>query len=194
VLVAVAVGGGLLVAGGTIPVPKMRTFPGLESWAILGLIPLAGAAAMAIALRSGNRRGFVYVTAIASVAFVGLVSAFPSRAMDDYKAPRELVRSGGIADPTRDVRLAAYDWFQPSVVFYSQRHVEKLPSVEKAAEFLAVPTPGYLFVEEPTWNDWIANQVTVPHHVAAKHFDFYRNKHVLVIANSAAFETARAGK
>lgn len=190
-LVAIGVSGGLLAAGGTFEIPKMRTFPGLETWAVLGVIPLAGAVAMAVSLKRGNRRGFVLAAAVASIAFTASIAAFPPSAMDAYKAPRELVRDGNLLDSTRDVRLAAYDWFQPSIVFYSKRHVEKLPSIDKAAEFLADPTPGRLLVEEETWEKWIAARVKVPHRVAAKRFDFYRNKSVLVITNEPAAEIAR---
>src|SRR5207248_10954496 len=54
-LVAAAVGVGLLVAGGAVPVlpAKARVFPGLERWAVLGLVPLAGAGLMAWFLRKG---------------------------------------------------------------------------------------------------------------------------------------------
>lgn len=183
-LVAVCVAGGLLFAN--------TKYDGLGSWASLGIVPLAGAIAMAVYLRRGNRRGFVLATAAASVTFTTLLGAFPSSVMDRYKAPRELVRAGGVADPSRDVRLAAYDWFQPSVVFYSKRHVEKLSSVEKAAEFLAVPTPGYLFVEEETWEKWIVGLVKVPYRrVGEKQFDFFRNRYVLLITNEPAIEAAR---
>jgi hypothetical protein len=81
------------------------------------------------------------------------------------------------------VRAGSYDWFQPSVVFYARREVAKLESPEKCAEFLAVPTPGYLFVPEPTWKRWIADKVNVPHRVAARRYDFYKNCDVLVITN-----------
>ena len=190
-LVGIVTVGGLLAAGGTLPIPAMRTYPGLETWAALGIVPLIGAGFMVRYLRRGDRRGFVRAVAIATVLFVGLLAAFPASEMDAYKAPRELVLSSGVADSSRDVRVASYDWFQPSVVFYAKRHVEKLSSVEKAAEFLAVPTPGYLFVTEPTWNAWVANKVTTKHHRVARHFDFYRNCHVLVITNEMAVEQAR---
>ena len=124
--------------------------------------------------------------AATAVIFVGLLAAFPPGEWDRYKAPRELVRKSGVDNPGRDVRLAGYDWFQPSVVFYARREVVKLPSPEKAAEFLAVPTPGYLFVPEPTWRKWIQDKVAVPYHEAGRHFDFYRNCDVLVITNAAS--------
>src|SRR5439155_3373126 len=176
-LVAAAVGLGLLVAGGAVPVlpPQARVFPGLGRWAVLGLVPLSGAGLMGWFLRKGDRRGFVTAAALTAVVFVGLVAAFPPRVMDEYKAPRELVRDCGVGDPSRDVRAGSYDWFQPSVVFYARREVAKLGSPEECAAFLAVPTPGYLFVPEPTWRRWVADKVTVPHRVVARRYDFYRN-------------------
>jgi 4-amino-4-deoxy-L-arabinose transferase-like glycosyltransferase len=186
-VVAAAVGGGLLVAGGVVPgLPKSaRVFPGLEKWAVLGLVPLAGAGLMAYFLRRGDRPGYVTSATATAAAFVGLLAAFPVQVMDRYKAPRELVRAAGLVDPTREARVGGFDWFQPSVVFYSRREVRRLPSPEKAAEFLAVPTPGYLFVPEPAWTAWVADQVAVPHRVAARHYDFYRNCDVLVVTNVA---------
>jgi 4-amino-4-deoxy-L-arabinose transferase-like glycosyltransferase len=185
VLVAVGVGGGLLVGSGAVPVlpAKARVFPGLERWAAIGLVPLLGAVCLGWLLRRGDRGGFVRAAAVTAVAFVGLIAAFPAGEVDRYKAPRELVRATGVDDPRREVRLAGFDWFQPSVVFYARREVKKLDSPDKAAEFLAVPTPGYLFVSEPAWAARVANRVAVPHRVAARHFDMYRNCDVLVVTN-----------
>jgi hypothetical protein len=173
----------LLVAGGAIPVPKVRTFPGLEAWAALGLIPAVGAGVMGWRLRAGDRRGVIAAVAVAAVAFVAALAAAVPPALDAYKAPRELVADAGLDDPTRDLRIGSYDWFQPSIVFYARREVAKLSGPDAAAEFLAVPTPGYLLVPEPTWRQWIAPRVTVPHRVAARRFDFYRNCDILVVTN-----------
>ena len=185
--VGIAAGLGLLVAGGAVPVlpAKARVFPGLEKWAVLGLVPLAGAVMMAWFLRKGDRGGYVTAAAVSAAAFVGLVAAFPPLEVDRYKSPRELVRASGLTDPAKDARVGGFDWFQPSVVFYTGRKLEHVPTPEKAAEFLAVPTPGYLFVPEPAWAAWVAGKMAVPHRVAARHYDFYRNCDVLVVTNVA---------
>src|SRR5207244_1455476 len=109
-----------------------------------------------------------------AVAFTGLVAAFAPSAIDAQKAPKELVRASGVADPTRDLRLAHYDWFEPSVVFYAGREVAEVKSPELAAGFFAVPTPGYLFVPVKTW-ETLEAKVTVPTRIIARHHDFYRN-------------------
>ena len=43
---------------------------------------------------------------------------------------------------------------------------------------------GFLFVAEPTWNAWLESKVAAPHRTIARHFDFYSNCYVLVIANA----------
>jgi len=184
VLTAVAVSGGLLVAGDAIKLlpTGSRVFPGLERYAVLGVIPLAAAAVMAFAMRSGNRERFVRAMAVSSVALTGSVAAFAPLAIDPYKAPKELVHASGVSDPSRDIRLAHCDWFQPSLVFYAQREVVELNSGLKAIEFFAIPTPGYLFIPATTW-ERIQVIITVPTRIVARHYDFYRNCEVIVVTN-----------
>jgi 4-amino-4-deoxy-L-arabinose transferase-like glycosyltransferase len=192
VLTAIAVGGGLLVASDAVRIlpAGVRTFPGLERWAILGVVPLAAAVVMVRAARANDRGRFVRAMTLGSVAFTALMAAFPPLSVDVQKAPRELVRESGVADPGRDVRLAHIDWFQPSVVFYARREVVELPSAESAAGFLAVPTPGYLFIPAKTWEQ-VEAKVPVPTRIVARHHDFLRNCEILVVTNDV---TATAGR
>ncbi len=186
VFTAVAVGGGLLVVGDAVKVlpTGSRVFPGIAPWAVIGLVPLAAAIVMVRALRANDRPRFVRAMAIGAVAFTGLVAAFPALKVNAYKAPKELVRVSGVDDPTRDLRLAQFDWFQPSVVFYARREVTELKSVEQATEFFSVPTPGYLFVPARTWEQFVEAKVAVPTRVVARHYDFYRNCEIVVVTNS----------
>jgi 4-amino-4-deoxy-L-arabinose transferase-like glycosyltransferase len=193
VLTAIGVGGGLLVAGDTVRVlpAGARVFPGLGWWALLSAIPLAAAAVMVRAVRADNRPRFVRAMTVGAVAFTALLAAFPPLAVDAQKAPRELVRASRVNNPDRDVRLAHFDWFQPSVVFYAQREVVEMPSPELAAEFLAVPTPGYLFVPTRTWEGLVEAKVSVPTRIVTRHHDFLRNCEILVVTNDV---TATAGR
>jgi hypothetical protein len=192
VCTAVATAGGLLVIGDAVKVlpSGSRVFPGVERWAILGVVPLAAAVAMALAIRANDRGRFVRTMAVASVAFTALLAAFPPLAVDEQKAPRELVRASGVSDPSRDVRLAHFDWFQPSVVFYARREVAEVHSPEAAAWFLAVPTPSYLFVPAKTW-ERVEAKVWVPTRVVARHHDFYRNYEILVVTNDVTAIASR---
>ena len=165
-------------------------FPGLAMWAVLALIPLAGAVKMAMNVRQGNRSGFVMAVSVTAVLFIGLVVIFPARAIEARKAPKELVRMSGVDNPNRDIRLGNFEWMLPSVIFYSGREVKALPSPEKAAEFLAVPTPGYLFVTEKRWNDLVEGKMRVPYRIVAKHYDFLEKGDVLVVTNDLSGEVA----
>jgi 4-amino-4-deoxy-L-arabinose transferase-like glycosyltransferase len=189
---ALAVGGGLLVFGDAVKLlPRgARVFPGVERWVVIGLVPLAAAAVMALAARAGDRARFVRAMAAGSVAFTALVAALPPLAVDPYKAPKELVRASGVGDPSRDLRLAHYEWFQPSVVFYARREVVEMKSPEAVAAFFATPTPAYLFVPARTW-EALERHVPVPTRVVARHYDFYRNYEVVVVTNEV---TAVAGR
>jgi 4-amino-4-deoxy-L-arabinose transferase-like glycosyltransferase len=176
--VAAGFAAGLLLAN--------RVFPGLGGWAALGLVPLAGAAGMAWALRWNDRAGLVTAAAVASVAFLGLAVALPPGELERWKAPKELVRASGVGDPSRDLRLAAIGWLPPSVVYYSGREVTGFERAEDAAAFLEVPTPGYLFVPEPVWKQSLEGRVTVPVREAARHRDFLGKYDILVVTNDMA--------
>lgn len=172
--IGVGTAGGLVYAD--------RQFPGLAAWAVIGLVPAAGAAVMAWRLRLGDRGGVVSAAAVAAVGFIGLVVAFPPVVLDRHRAPRELVRATGVADPGREMRLATIEWFQPSVVFYAGREVRRLISPEDVAAFLATPTPGYLFVPAKTW-ERLGPAMPESASVRARHFDFLTRCEVLVVTN-----------
>lgn len=179
--VGVITGAGLLAAD--------RLFPGLGTAAWLGLVPAGGAAVGAFFLRAGQRRAVVSTMAATAAVFIGLAVVRIPCILDRYKAPRELVRHSGTDAADRDLRLAAFRWFQPSVVFYTGRQIEELADEAAVAEFLAVPTPAYVFVAEPAWE---AAAAAMPPgvRVAARQFDGLRNCHVLVVTNEPATDSA----
>jgi 4-amino-4-deoxy-L-arabinose transferase-like glycosyltransferase len=184
-LVGAVVAIGLLIVGGVIPVQMkgLRILPAVAPWAGLGLILLAGGAAMGWCLRVGNRTRYVQAVTAAAVLFVGLTAAFPAVAIDRYKAPKELVAVAGASQPHQEVRLASLDYTQPSVTFYAGRRVERLFSAAAAGEFLAMPLPAYLFVPEPVWAAQLARNVSTPHRIAARKYDLLRNCEILVVTN-----------
>ncbi|HEY1187368.1 MAG TPA: glycosyltransferase family 39 protein [Gemmata sp.] len=186
-LIAVAVGGGMLAAGDAVRVfpAGARVFPGLGPWAVIALVPLVTAAVTARALRTQNRDRFVRAATAGAVVFTGLAAAFPALAVDPYKAPKELVRASGVGDPSRDLRLAHCDWFQPSLVFYARREVVEVMNAERVREFFAIPTPGYVFIPAKTWAERVEPHVPVPTRIVARHYDFYRNCEVIVVTNDA---------
>src|SRR5207249_5005636 len=65
-LVGVATAASLLIAGGAVEVRWLRgrSWPGLETWAVVGVVPLAGALAAGLCLWRGRRSAFVTVVAL----------------------------------------------------------------------------------------------------------------------------------
>lgn len=182
---------GVLVGGaavGGLFVFADRSLPGLAAWAALGLVPAAAGAGMLWCLRRDDRGGAVTAAAAGAVAFIGLAAVFPPAVVDRHKAPAELVRASGVGDPGRELRLASLGWFQPSVVFYAGRRVERLSRPDAAAEFLATPTPAYLFVPAPVWEKWAAAMPAA--RVVARHHDFLKRCDILVVTNTPPGDVA----
>lgn len=178
---------GMLVAGGVIGAgdytESLRTFPGLAAWAWIGLLPMLGAVAFALFALRDRRQRAVTALAVSTVAFAALLVAFPPVVVDRSKAVKELVAQSGARDLHRDVRVASFDYSQPSITFYAARRVERLHSPEAAAAFLAMPHPSYLFVPAPMWDEWVARLAEPPYRIAARRYDFYHNCDILVVVN-----------
>ncbi len=179
-IVGLALAGGLLSFRGM----RIRTFPGLENWLWLGSIPIAGAITACIYLVRQQRNYSVGSLATAAVLFVASLAAFPAECFDAYKAPRQLVAQADLQQPHRDIRLVSLYWFQPSVVFYSRREVERLNNWPEAADCLAMHHPVYLFVPEPVWNKVQKdNPNATVYRTVARQFDFLKNCDILVVTN-----------
>ncbi|MCE9530254.1 MAG: glycosyltransferase family 39 protein [Planctomycetes bacterium] len=184
--VGVVTGMGLAIAGGLIAIPgaKMRLFPGVERWLWLGLVPIGGAIIAGAALLRTRKTLFVSSMGICATAFVALVAALPVLSFDEYKAPRKLVAESGVRQAEHDSRLLALQWFQPSVVFYSRREVERINNWVQAADTLALRLPVYLFVPEPVWKQ-IQEQKpkALAYRTVARQYDFLKNCDILVVTN-----------
>jgi hypothetical protein len=175
---------GLLVAGGTFGVErgKFRVLPGLATWAPLGLVPMGGTVAAFYFLARSQRSRCLAASAVAVVLFVACIAAFPTVRLDEHKAPRELIEQAGACQPKQEVRLGALQYFEPSLVFYGRREVQKLSSWGEAADFLSLPYPAYLFVPEPIWRE-LARVLPIPHRELARRYDLLKNCDVLVVTN-----------
>jgi 4-amino-4-deoxy-L-arabinose transferase-like glycosyltransferase len=182
-VVGVVVVVGLLIGGGAIALSmkNQRVMPGLTAWSPLGGILLVAAAGMAWFLAKDQRMNFVRTVTVATVLFIGSLAAFVVGEVDAFKAPKSLVKESGTRQPDREIRLASLDYTQPSVTYYAERKVERLPDAAAATTFLAMPLPAYLFVPATVWDEQLAAKVNA--RVVARRFDFYRNGDVLVVTN-----------
>jgi 4-amino-4-deoxy-L-arabinose transferase-like glycosyltransferase len=184
-LVGVATAAGLLLAGGVVEVPwvRVRRYPGLEMWSFLGLVPLLGAGAAWWCHRRGQRNGAVTAVALTAMVFLGILAGAGSTALERFKAPRTLAAALPAEQLQRDVRIACYGYFQPSLVFYCQRQVDRLQQEQEALEFLRSSLEVYLFAPAPVWQE-LETKVPRPYRLLARQRDLYTNKDVVVITNA----------
>jgi 4-amino-4-deoxy-L-arabinose transferase-like glycosyltransferase len=173
---------GLLVVGGAIPIPGITTFPGLELGCFLGAFPVLGAAVAWVCLRRGARNGLVGSLAVTAVLFVGGLVGWGTAATERFKAPRALVDAAEARQVDREVRVGCFDYYQPSLVFYCEREVNRLGNEREAADFLACPLPVYLFLTASAW-ETLQAKVSIPCRQLARHYDFYSNCDVVVVTN-----------
>lgn len=192
-LLGVGMGAGLAVAAGVGELPALRGhyYPGLLGWAWLGAILVVGAAAGWWQLRAGRRGGVIGSVALSGGLFAALLLAGGIDALESHKATRTLAQALPDDHESREVRLAAYSWFQPSLVFYCRREVERLGGPEWVRTFLAQPLPAYLFVPEEVWAGMSA-QMPPGSRVIGRGRDLYTRKMILVVANGAEEGQARA--
>jgi 4-amino-4-deoxy-L-arabinose transferase-like glycosyltransferase len=173
------------LAGGMIEVKAMhgRSWPGVETWAPLGLVLIAGAAIGTRCWWRGQRTGFVVAMVTTALAFLIPLAAGGSTALNAYRAPRPLVAQTGALQRDQDIRIGCYQLeFLPSLNFYVQRNVQHCDDPQKAVEFLAQPLPAYLFLPRAEWEQLTAHGL-LHHRVIASHREMYRAGQVVVVTN-----------
>jgi len=176
---------GLLILGGTIDVGLLhgRSWPGLEQWSALGVVPLAGAALGGWCLHRQRRTAFVAVMGIAALGFLAPLAAGGSVALNHFRAPRPLVEQTRALQRERDIRVGCYQLeFLPSLNFYVQRNVQHHQNDLEVLDFLRQPLPVFLFLPRHEW-DQLAPRITTPHRVLAAHREMYRAGEVVVVTN-----------
>jgi 4-amino-4-deoxy-L-arabinose transferase-like glycosyltransferase len=188
VAIACVVLGSGVSLGLSIPMPR-QLFAGLETWAWIGLVPVA-VALMAGVFLWRDRRGWVVASVLlGATGFTGLIAAGPVLTIDAAKAPRRLVAESGACRTDQEIRVAAAGWFQPSLVFYTHREVVILKTHEELAEFLACPLPAWVFLPATEW-ERLGPSFAATHREVARRYDFYRRMEVVAVANRAAEELA----
>jgi 4-amino-4-deoxy-L-arabinose transferase-like glycosyltransferase len=186
-LLGVGVAVGLGVAGGALDLPGVPArhglvrLPGLEAWAGLGAVLLAGAGVAGWCLRRGSPGGLVGAVAASAVLFAAVLGARAVEAVERYKAPRPLVRALPADQTRREVRVGAYGYFQPSLVFYCQREVARFEEERDAIQFLRGPLPAYLFLPADVWVG-LRGRVAGAR-LVARHYDLYDGRDVVVVTN-----------
>ena len=145
-----------MAVSGVLILPGLRTphLPGLQFYALLATPLLVGAVAAWLLWRRSNRTGAHCCGNGLIRAFYGGLGGLGAGAVEAWKAPRALVQTLPSDQTRRESRIAAYAYFQPSLIFYSRREVRCLGSEQQVMDFLKEPLPSYLIVRADLWARW----------------------------------------
>jgi 4-amino-4-deoxy-L-arabinose transferase-like glycosyltransferase len=192
-VVGIALAIGIAGVGGIGEMSMMhgRFLPQLAPLAVVGVIPLLGALAAGWLLRRGQRQGFVFAFTTTSVVLLAVLGGWAAPVVSELRAPRSLVQALPADHTRREVRIAVYDYYQPSVVFYCQRKIERFPIGQEVEvrEFLRGTLPSYLFVTESKWEAMKARLAGVAEPLR-RHSDFYFRQKIVLVGNKAALAVA----
>jgi 4-amino-4-deoxy-L-arabinose transferase-like glycosyltransferase len=183
-LTGAAVSVGLVVVSGVISAPFLRGrfLPGLEAWAWLGSLLILGALLAWQLVRRGQRGTGLGTLTVSSVLFMAVLLGWASKAVERHKAARALVQALPRDQLSRDVRVAAYEYFQPSLVFYCQREVACLQSEQQALDFLCGPLPAFLFLPARHWED-LQQKMATPCRLLGRRYDLFSGREVVLVTN-----------
>jgi 4-amino-4-deoxy-L-arabinose transferase-like glycosyltransferase len=188
-LIGVLLTAGLLFASGLVsppvPVKGFHPLPKLGEFAWLGVIPVVAALAFGCLAKKGLRDEAITALGLGCTLLLAIVAAFPTVAMNEYKAPKYIAEEVGLRQTDREIRIAACRWFRHSLVFYLRREVKDIDDLPQLEQFLALPRPAYLVVPDDVWTE-LSKKLTVPMKEVARRYDFYARRDILVLANSYA--------
>jgi hypothetical protein len=182
--VGIAVGIGLLVVGGAFgsDLVRGRVFPPLLTLAPFGLVPLAAAVVAGYWLNKENRRMVLTSFAGGCVLFVALLAAVGPGLLNGHKASATLADAVATHLQEREVRLGCFGYYQPSLVFYGQRKVEKIQSRDDAVDWLRSKTQVFLFLPEAEWRR-VRKEAPDTCREVARHYELYAGKEILAVTN-----------
>lgn len=175
---------GMLIASGTIfpQAMQQRAILGLAPWALVGAIPIVGAAAAWRWWTLLRPSAVLSAVTVAAIAFLGTAAAWPVHVIDRQKAPKRLIADSGAHRPTEEIRIASFCYFQPSLVFYAQREIPELATDRQAIEFLHGPFPSYLICPADVARVLLLQAPDLRQ--LAMHRDFYKGWDVVVLGNA----------
>jgi hypothetical protein len=178
---------GLLLASGAFGTGLVRDrhLPALRSWAVIGLVPLAGGLAGWRCLRRQQPAGVVIAVTLTAIVTIGALAGWGTDAVDRYKAPRALTRilqAHQAQQPEEEVFIGTFEYFQPSLVFYCRRQVIQWQVDWQVMHFLSSPIPAYLFLSDRAW-ECLRPRLLSPFRVLGRHRDLYRGCEVVLVTN-----------
>jgi 4-amino-4-deoxy-L-arabinose transferase-like glycosyltransferase len=187
VLLGVGIGVGAAIASGVGEFAFMRNrfFPTLLPAAWVGIIPIAGAGALAWLARRGRPLQFVGVWLATAVVLFTPIAAWATLALNGSKAPANIGRTI-VGRTDLDIRVVALDMGHlPSLCFYLRRDVEYTASVKDVLNAMNLPLPTFLLIPEKWAGEFQTDHPGLATELS-RHADLYHGGHVVVLANGPA--------
>jgi 4-amino-4-deoxy-L-arabinose transferase-like glycosyltransferase len=183
-LVGVVVSAAALVASGVSASISIggRQAPELAPWALLGVVPIAGAILAGIALAKSRRADAVAIIGAGSLLFVGVLAASIPVVMDGHKVTRGLAEDIAHHQTEREIQIGCHGFYQPGLVFYSGRKVEVFRKEQEAIDHLHSPLEAFLIVPAAEW-ERLAPQIECPAAVIARRSDFASGQDIVLVTN-----------
>lgn len=176
---------GLAVAGGVgeLPIMRGRYLPGLEGWALLGLVPITTAAVCWQFARAGQPSRLIGAIAVAAVVLLTPLAAFASVLFNHYKAPCSLVKQAEVLRLDEDFRIGCWQTEHlPSLNFYVKRNVEHLHDENALRSFFESRLPVYVFMPLSEWRRLERTMAKSPR-VIGRQYDMYHHTEIIVLTN-----------
>lgn len=139
-----AVGIGLVIA---LPIVSYFLLPGEWLLALAGVVPLTAGLAMLQLLKRERSRDALYVfggaAVLQSVVLFGFISGRVATHHTSGPIIAEARRLGGA-----DTKVAVYDYFEPSLVYYARGRVDRFAKEEQVSQYFAKNHERYLITHE----------------------------------------------
>ena len=136
--------GVLFVVG--IPLATARFMPGQWYLGWAGLIPLVGGL---VALAYSERQQFaraIQTFGASSLLFTGCLFGIVAVQVNPHQTSAALMSR--IFGQTAQPRIAAFDYFEPSLAYYAGQEVERIKTAEQAMTFLQSTPGAYLIIRD----------------------------------------------
>jgi 4-amino-4-deoxy-L-arabinose transferase-like glycosyltransferase len=172
----------MVVLGGLLPLLPKYHMECLRPWATVGVVVILGSVLLGVLLQRGYRLGALTTLVSMTVVLLAAAVDFAVPAFDVEKSSRPLSQIIRERTQEPDLRLGAFNCFEPSLVFYCQREVIDIDSEEAALQFLRFQTQVCVVMST---QDWMRLQKRAGQecHVLGQARDLYSSQRLVVVTN-----------
>ena len=172
-----------------LPIASSKLLPGERLIGLLGLIPLVGGLTALVLLELRQFRRAILTMATTAVLLATIVFGFVAVRIGQFQNTERFVAAAR-KHAGDEVRLAGFQIFPSSLVYYAGRPVEYLEDTTQLKEFFAREPNGCLFI---TWNAFWAIKETLPADIMLvdRQQRFLREEEVMLLSRPVA--VARKG-